>query len=73
MKKFSDAAIYIMGILVMEEKEFNKELERLVDSVKDRRDYDAVDFKAVHSLIKEKTTRYVQILNEIDTLRKLDV
>ncbi|PYY28312.1 hypothetical protein [Paenibacillus illinoisensis] len=71
MKRLSTTSIYMTGILGVEKNELEEQLEKLVDSVKDRRDYDNSDFKAIHSIIKEKTTRYVQLINELDTLSKL--
>ncbi|MDY8021209.1 hypothetical protein [Paenibacillus polymyxa] len=73
MKSLSGTAIYIVGMLAMEQRDVEENLEKLVSSVRDRRDYDSLDFIAIHNQIKQITSRYVQLINEIETLNtKLD-
>ncbi|MBE7896214.1 hypothetical protein G7L40_20070 [Paenibacillus polymyxa] len=73
MKSLSGTAIYIVGMLAMEKRDVENTLEKLVESVRSRRDYDSLDFIAIHNQIKRITSRYVQLINEIETLNtKLD-
>lgn len=73
MKTLSGTAIYIVGMLAMEKRDVENTLEKLVESVRSRRDYDSLDFIAIHNQIKRITSRYVQLINEIETLNtKLD-
>lgn len=69
MKSLSGTAIYIVGLLEAERKEIEESIEKLVDAVSRRRDYDSSDLIAMHDLIKTLTSRYVQLINEVETLK----
>jgi len=68
VRQLSGTSIYITGMLVLEKQECEEKLEKLVGSVSARRDDESEDFIAIHNQIKQLTTRYVQLINEIETM-----